>query len=96
MEIFNPEQPIGSITYASSEPEGGCDVGALLRLSETDFIWCGEITRKEAAAANIADTGWHIVFHQGAEHRVVAQVPEGYVAVEMLESIAAAIRKEGV
>lgn len=92
-EIFNPEQEIGEVIYSSSEPDGGyCDVGALLRLSETDFIWCGEITRKEAEEAGVDDAGWHIVLHRGANRQVIGQVPDNYAGIDFVDAIAAAMR----
>jgi hypothetical protein len=91
--VYNPEQPIGSIEYASSD---GCsaDVGVLLRMSETGFIWCGEITRKEAEAAGIDDAGWHIVLHKGDDRRVIGQVPDSYAGVDFVEAIAAALNQK--
>lgn len=90
-EIYHPELEIGRVEYATSDGYGA-DVGALVRISETDFIWCGEITCKEAEAANMSDAGWHIVLHQGTERRVIGQVPDSYSGVDFIDTIAAAIR----
>ncbi len=94
MQVYNPEQPIGSVVWATSEEGGGPDVGILLRLSEADFLWCGEITRKEADAAGISDAGWHLVLHRGADSQVVAQVPDQYAGSDLMEAITAVVRIE--
>jgi hypothetical protein len=93
VSIYNPDQEIGQTIWASSEEDGGPDVGLLLRLSETDFIWCGEITRAEADDVGIADTGWHIVLHRGADRQVVAQVPDQFAGQELMEVIATNIKR---
>lgn len=93
-DAYNPDQAVGQIVCASSDESGVPDVGVLLRLSETDFIWCGEITSREADAAGISDRGWHIVHHHGADRTVVAQVPDEYAGQALIDTIAAAMRPD--
>lgn len=91
--VYFPDAEIGRVITCSSDPEGGsCDVGALLRISDSDFIWCGEITRSEAEDAGVSVAGWHVVLHQGADRTVIAQVHDSYSGVELIDAIAAALR----
>lgn len=91
--VYFPDAEIGHvITCSSDEDSGSPDVGVLLRISDTGFIWCGEITRKEAEVAGVSDAGWHIVLHQGSGRTVIAQVHDSYAGIELIDTVACAVR----
>lgn len=92
MGAYRPESEIGRVEWHCSDEGSGPDVGLLLRLSEMDFIWCGDITRTEGDDAGISDAGWHIVHHNGSGRAVVATCHDHQAAQDLMEAIAASVR----
>lgn len=87
---YCPDLSVGHVQCHATEEDGGCDVGALLRISETDFIWCGEITDQEADAAGSSRFGWYIVHHSGSERSLIAKVESDSPVLDMMDALAPA------
>lgn len=88
---------IGQVQWHCSDDEcSGPDVGSLLRLSEDDYLWEGEITRDEAEAAGVSDMGRYLVLHRGKERVVVGTISNQYDGAEFMEALSAALRKKPV
>lgn len=98
-EAVAGEVDVGHIQWHCSEEGGGPDVGLLLRLSETSYIWAGEITRDDwenagPDAAELGDDfGWWIIFYNGPVKTVIARCADQYTAQDMFDHLSAAIRK---
>lgn len=91
--------PVGHIQWHSSEEDGGPDVGLLLRISDKQYLWAGEITRDEWDYAGDEaqelgdDFGWWLIFYDGDWRRVLAKCGDQYAVQEAFDVLAAAIRK---
>lgn len=98
-EAVSGEVDVGHIQWHCSEEGGGPDVGVLLRLSETEYIWAGEITWEdwENAGPDIAelgdDFGWWIIAYDGPKKTVIARCADQSSTQEVFDRLSAAIRK---
>lgn len=92
--------PVGQIQWHCSEDSGGPDVGILLRLTETQYLWAGEITRADwedagpEAAELGPDFGWWLIFYNGKEKTVLGRCVGRYQTQDIFEHIAAAILRK--
>lgn len=98
------EFPVGMVVGHGTDPEDGvADVGLALQLPDGAQLWCGEITRErwnEAIDGNSdaaylgEDDGWWIILYAKDEAKVIGKCVDQYVAAEMLDMLAAAIRAQ--
>lgn len=92
---------VGQVQWHSSEENSGPDVGILLRLDASQFLWAGEITRDEwtAAGPDAEELGddfgwWAILFEEGGDRRtVLGRFVDQYTALDFIEKLAWIIKQ---
>jgi hypothetical protein len=97
--VTEPDNTAGAVTWLCSEEGGGPDVGIVVALGDGRLLCSGDLTRKAWEEGGTAvqslgpDTGtWLTLFDNEGEH-VIAKVADSDVARDLIELIAAAIRK---
>lgn len=91
---------IGQVQWHCSEEDGGPDVGLLLRLDASQYLWAGELLRDDwedagpDAAALGDDSGfWAILYEEGGKRKtVLGRFIEQTVAQDFIEKMAMIIR----
>ena len=58
---------VGQVQWHSSEEDGGPDVGVLLRLSDEEYLWAGELIKEDEAGDNCCG----LVIYTDKEKRLV-------------------------
>jgi hypothetical protein len=101
--MHEPDNTPGSITWATSDEDGGPDVGIWLCVMPDTWLWAGELSDRSfedagKEATDLADKplGWWITVMQiesgKLTERVIGRTTQ-HAASDMLDFIAAAIRK---
>lgn len=88
---------IGGLTWHSSGPDEGPDVGVSIYLGEDDRLWAGEITRDLFDRCNGVehfenDFGWFLVRYTGKDTHLIARFAEKHEALEFMDQVAAWVR----
>lgn len=88
---------VGGLTWHSSGPDEGPDVGVSIYLGSDDRLWAGEISRDLFDRCNGAenfdgDGGWFLVRYTGQDTRLIAKFSEQYEAQDFMDQVAAWVR----
>ena len=95
------EIDIGEVEWHCSEEDSGPDVGLLLRLDASQYLWAGEITREDWEAAGDdakelgEDAGWWAIFYEenGGRKTVLGRFVDKHTAQEFIEKLAWIIKQ---
>lgn len=98
-ESMVSEIEIGQVQWHCSEEDGGPDVGLLLRLDPSMFLWAGEITRADwedggdETAALGDDFGWWAILYEegGGRKTVLGKFVDPDTARNFIELLASVI-----
>lgn len=87
---------VGQVEWHCSEEDGQPDVGVLLRLDASQFLWAGEILKDDwedagpDAAALGSDRGWWAILYEegGAKKTVLGRFVDEYTARDFIDKMA--------
>lgn len=76
---------------------GGSTVGWNYRISKTQSVWCGEITRDRFAEENLIeafenDFGWFVIIYDGRSARTICKAVDEESGREIAEALARALK----
>lgn len=89
---------VGYVTWHSSGPDKGPDVGVSIYLGDNDRLWAGEISRDLFDRCNGAenfdnDFGWFLVrYMPDNDTRLIAKFSEKHEALEFMDHVAVWVR----
>lgn len=98
IEVSTPDH-VGAVQWHCSDEGSGPDVGLLLRISPTQMLWAGEITRDRwedagpDAAALGSDLGWWCILYGDKDTRVLGRFTNQDDAQHLIEALAAALTR---
>ena len=92
------DESIGGVTWHSSGPDEGPDVGISVTLGPKEELWAGEISRTlfdqcKGPEKFDNDFGWFLVHHKAGGPALLAKFADQYEAQAFMEQVAAWVRK---
>lgn len=90
----------GQITWASSDEDGGPDVGITVGLGNDRFLWCGEITKSRwedlagQAASMWGEYGWWLILYGREQPLVLGKLLDNESAHVLTQILSEALSRE--
>lgn len=97
--VERENETVGGITWHSSGPDSGPDVGISVYLGKDDRLWLGAISRRtfdenNGGAHFDSDDGWFILRYHGNDTKLIAKCADEIEGREFIEQVAEWLRKE--